>query len=229
MDLIPSNATDIAQPSASTLSCLVERKREEGSDTGRRRPAGPISYTPTSSEDPNRFFAARRILREDMPPPPPDPPPEPDSPPTPPPPAPNGPPPSKYNTQSTMCSTVLGPATSPLFVTCPTSTIGTPVDLARRRNSPTHSRTWVIPPAAEDPAASQTMVCMESITTRDGCFGMRGELLLLLLSSSLLFASKSKSPYAELATLSAMTSASVSHHSMSSGSRIPRRSALDAI
>ena len=89
----------------------------------------------------------------------------------------------------------------------------------------------MIPPADDEPAASQTIVCILSTITSDGGLERGGALLLRLafgFPSS--FDSKGKGEaYIAFAIVSAMTSASVSHHNSNSGSSIPSRNALDAI
>jgi hypothetical protein len=47
-----------------------------------------------------------------------------------------------------MCSSVLGPATEPSFVTWPTRITAAPDDLAWRTSRAAHSRTWVTEPIA---------------------------------------------------------------------------------
>ena len=96
--------------------------------------------TPISFVEPNRFFTPRKIrnpwFRS----------------------------PSKYKTESTMCSNVRGPATFPSFVTCPTIKIAIPYCLATCISLAVTSRTCVTVPGA-DPTSSTTMVCIESMIT----------------------------------------------------------------
>ena len=55
-----------------------------------------------------------------------------------------------YRTVSTICSRILGPATSPLLVTCPTSSTQLPVALANCTNRAALSLVWVIVPVSVD-------------------------------------------------------------------------------
>ena len=87
-----------------------------------RSPAPVISNNPNSSVVPNRFLIARTIrwlwYRS----------------------------PSKYSTASTRCSRSRGPANTPSFVTCPTSTTATPLSFARYTSSAQHRRNCVMLP-----------------------------------------------------------------------------------
>ena len=65
-----------------------------------------------------------------------------------------------------MCSSTLGPAICPSFVTWPTSSTAVPLVLAKRTSSAVHSRNCETAPGA-DSIRSEYMVCMEStIRTR---------------------------------------------------------------
>ena len=55
--------------------------------------------------------------------------------------------PENARTESTACSSVRGPARSPSFVTCPTSSTANPSRLARPTSASAHARTWATPPA----------------------------------------------------------------------------------
>src|SRR5439155_648560 len=107
------------------------RREAAGSATG-SSPAPVIANTPISSTDPKRFFTARNsrwssVLS-----------------------------PSKYSTVSTMCSSVLGPAMPPPFVTWPTSSTAGPASLANRMSRVADSRTWHTFPGA--PSSSSVYV-----------------------------------------------------------------------
>ena len=66
-----------------------------------------------------------------------------------------------------MCSSTLGPATTPSFVTCPTIKMITPSPFAICIRTEVLSLTWDTLPGAED-TASLYMVWMESMTTTSG-------------------------------------------------------------
>ncbi len=135
---VPSKITVTADPGTFfTLSC---KKRADGLDTS-FSPSSAISKIPTSSIAPNRFLRVRRILalanRS----------------------------PSRYRTASTMCSSTLGPAIAPSFVTCPMMIMGMPWVLAAAMRI---SALWRICPT--DPAipskSEEESVCMESTMTK---------------------------------------------------------------
>ena len=72
-----------------------------------------------------------------------------------------------YNTTSTMCSSVRGPAIDPSLVTWPMSTTGVSDVLANAMSREADSRTWLVPPAL--PVASTVeMVWIESTTNTSG-------------------------------------------------------------
>src|SRR5437899_1360524 len=66
-----------------------------------------------------------------------------------------------------MCSRTRGPAISPSFVTCPTSTTTKPRRLARPINSCAAPRTWLTVPGALS-SVSRYIVWIESMMTRSG-------------------------------------------------------------
>ena len=90
-----------------------------------RRPSPVISNTPISLVEPNRFFTARKIRwlwwRS----------------------------PSKYSTQSTMCSKTFGPANAPSFVTWPTTKTEIDRSFASFIKESVTSRTWLTVPGAD--------------------------------------------------------------------------------
>ena len=67
-----------------------------------------------------------------------------------------------------MCSSTRGPASAPSFVTWPTSTMHTPLDLAARVRCAAHSRTCATEPGAEV-SWSEYTVWIESMTATAGC------------------------------------------------------------
>ena len=75
--------------------------------------------------------------------------------------------PSKESTVSTMCSSTLGPAIAPSFVTWPTMKTAVPVVFATRVKKDVASRTWLTLPGAEA-ISGQYIVCMESIIKNAG-------------------------------------------------------------
>src|SRR5437588_872980 len=66
-----------------------------------------------------------------------------------------------------MCSSVLGPAMPPPFVTCPTSSTAGPVSFANRMSRAAHSRTWPTLPGAPS-SSSGYGVWIESTNTTFG-------------------------------------------------------------
>ena len=62
--------------------------------------------------------------------------------------------PSKYSTQSTMCSSTLGPAMLPSLLICPTTKAVKPSDFARRIMAMVLSRTWLTLPGVAETSAS---------------------------------------------------------------------------
>src|SRR5690625_6374528 len=82
--------------------------------------------------------------------------------------------PSKYNTLSTICSRILGPAKLPSLVTWPINTRAIPVCFAKRVSCAAHSRTCDTEPGAEDKSV-EYKGCMESITTTLGVCGRSEE------------------------------------------------------
>ena len=123
------------------------RRARRGTPGPDRRPRegrlSPISNTPTSSVEPNRFFVARRrrtaAYRS----------------------------PSRVRTASTRCSSVFGPAIEPSFVTWPTRTTAIPLGLATSIRRRAAARTWPTLPAG--PSSSSTVaVWIESMTSRAG-------------------------------------------------------------
>ncbi len=66
-----------------------------------------------------------------------------------------------------MCSSTLGPATTPSFVTCPTMKMDVPLPFAICIKTPVDSRTWETLPGA-DVTLSLYIVWIESITTTSG-------------------------------------------------------------
>ena len=107
------------------------------------RPVSRISNTPISLVEPNLFFTPRSILYEACLSP------------------------SKYSTVSTICSSTLGPATTPSFVTCPTIKIDIARPFASCINVFVDSLTWLTLPGAEL-TSSLYMVWMESMITISG-------------------------------------------------------------
>lgn len=119
-----------------------ERKSPEGSGTS-AMPSPVISKQPTSSVGPKRFLRAR-MKRSDV-----------------------CLSPSKWHTTSTRCSSTLGPATCPSFVTWPTMMIGRSRSFAMRISVAATSRTWLGCPAAPSINDDET-VCTESTITSCG-------------------------------------------------------------
>ena len=109
-----------------------------------RSPASSISNTPISLVAPKRFLAARRMryvmCRS----------------------------PSKYSTQSTMCSSTLGPAMLPSLLTCPITNTVTPCPFATCISAMVQSFTCPTPPAGES-SSSLYSVWMESTISTSGC------------------------------------------------------------
>ena len=66
-----------------------------------------------------------------------------------------------------MCSSILGPATTPSFVTCPTINIEILSLFASCIRTDVDSLTWLTLPGA-DAVFSQYIVCIESIITTSG-------------------------------------------------------------
>ena len=66
-----------------------------------------------------------------------------------------------------MCSSVLGPAMPPPFVTCPTTKTAVPLSFAKRISRAAHSRTWPTLPGAPSRSCVNT-VWMESTTITEG-------------------------------------------------------------
>jgi hypothetical protein len=66
-----------------------------------------------------------------------------------------------------MCSSVFGPASVPSFVTCPTSTTGTPFSLANAWSRVAAVRTWPTDPAGPS-SSSLVNVWIESTTSSAG-------------------------------------------------------------
>ena len=93
-------------------------------------PTSPISKTPISSVDPNRFFDAR-TSRSDA-----------------------DRSPSMESTASTRCSRVFGPARLPSFVTWPTRTTAIPSPFASSISRRADSRTWPTLPAGPSSSSS---------------------------------------------------------------------------
>ena len=114
----------------------------EGSATS-TRPPDRISNTPISLVAPKRFFSARRVrkLRSRSP--------------------------SNSSTQSTRCSSALGPATVPSLVTCPTRITAVSIRLATCMIAAAASRTWPTDPGAP-PISSTCRVWIESTTQASG-------------------------------------------------------------
>ena len=106
-------------------------------------PRSFISKTPISLVDPKRFLPALSILNEVLRSP------------------------SKYRTQSTICSRTFGPAMLPSLLICPITNVVKPFSFVRRIIDIVHSRTWLMLPGAELTSASN-MVCIESIITISG-------------------------------------------------------------
>ena len=126
----------------STGVSASDRNNPEGSATS-ATPSPLISKQPTSSVGPNRFFTARSMRRAVWASP------------------------SNWQTTSTRCSSVRGPAIDPSLVTCPTSSTGTSRLLAVSIKALATSRTCVEPP--EMPSTSwETMVCAESTMASAG-------------------------------------------------------------
>ena len=115
----------------------------EGFSTS-RSPVSSISNTPISLVAPKRFFAARRMryvmCRS----------------------------PSKYSTQSTMCSSTLGPAMEPSLFTWPMTNTVTPCPFASCISAMVQSFTCPTPPAGES-SSSLYSVWIESTMRMSGC------------------------------------------------------------
>ena len=126
----------------STGVSASDRNNPEGSATS-ATPSPLISKQPTSSVGPKRFFTARSMRNAVWASP------------------------SNWQTTSTRCSSVRGPAIDPSLVTCPTSSTGTSRLLAVSIRALATSRTCVEPP--EMPSTSwETMVCAESTMASAG-------------------------------------------------------------
>ena len=107
-----------------------------------------MAKTPSSFTGPKRFLSPRKVLKR----------------------VPAGL--SSITKQSIMCSSTLGPARPPSFVTWPTSTTDVCVCLAMRVSRAADSRTWVTLPGALV-EASTCITWMEStIATRGACSAM---------------------------------------------------------
>ena len=111
-------------------------------------PASRSSKQPTSSAGPKRFFTPRTMRSVECLSP------------------------SNDSTTSTRCSSTRGPAMPPSFVTCPTSSTGSPRSLASPVSATVTARVCVTPPGAPS-ASAVDIVWMESTISRSGCSSSR--------------------------------------------------------
>ena len=141
--LPPAEVTTRAWISASTgrTPSITQVTQVPGASSGRpessisegfstsARPWSCISKTPISLVAPKRFFAARRMRYVVCWSP------------------------SKYSTQSTMCSSTLGPAMDPSLFTWPMTNTVIPCPLASCISAMVQSFTWLMLPAGESRAS----------------------------------------------------------------------------
>ena len=170
--LVPSYTAVTADPSLS-LSISSSRVPERFSIS--TSPDSAISKAPISLVVPNLFFWALNILSSWLLSP------------------------AKLRTQSTICSSILGPARSPLFVTWATMNTGMPPVFPILISSFPQARTCETLPG-DDSISEVYIVCMESIMRKAGFIRAHISLTLSILVSERIRRSSESSPH----TLSAL-------------------------